>query len=161
MTGATVHEELRALAGGELAAWSGLSAGLARADVETALAGQPEAEGPVALFGTPATLCRYPATAAAPRGVQIWYARGAAELIQIDEPVPTRPVAEALGPPEADVDSLLGSSRRQLVYAGRGLTIHVSAFTGEPYRLYAFAPCPTEQFLNSPLRLVSSTRSRR
>jgi hypothetical protein len=156
-----VHEELRALAGGDLAAWPGLSGGIARADAAAALDAQPEAEGPVALFGRPAALCRYPATAAAPLGIQIWYVGSAAELVQIDEPVPTRPVTEALGPPEAEVDSLLGSSRRQLVYAGRGLTVHVSAFTGRPYRLYGYAPCPVEQFLDAPLRSVSSTRGRR
>ena len=117
--------------------------------------------GPVALFGRPANLSRYPATAAAPRGIHIWYVAGVAELVQIDEPVPTQPVTEALGPPEAEVDSLLGSSRRQLVYAGRGLTVHVSTFTGVPYRLYGYAPCPVEQFLNAPLRWVSSTRRQR
>jgi hypothetical protein len=156
-----VHEELRALTGGDLAAWTGLPAGLARADVEAALDARPEAEGPVVLFGRPATLCRYPATAAAPRGVQIWYVAGVADLAQVDEPVPTQPVTEALGPPEAEVDSLLGSSRRQLVYAGRGLTVHVSAFDGRPYRLYGYAPCPAEQFLDAPLRWVSSTRRQR
>ncbi|GIE99657.1 hypothetical protein [Paractinoplanes rishiriensis] len=156
-----MHEELRALADGDLAAWPGLPGGLARADVEAALGAPPEAEGPLGLFGTAATLCRYPATAAAPLGIQIWYVAGAVELVQIDEPVPTQAVTEALGPPEADVDSLLGSSRRQLVYAGRGLTVHVSGITGEPYRLYGYPPCPAEQFLAAPLRYVSSTRSRR
>jgi hypothetical protein len=156
-----MHEELRALAGGDLAAWPGLAEGLARADVEAALDAEAEAEGPVALFGTPATLCRYPATTAAPRGIQIWYAAGVANLVEIDEPVPAVPVTEALGPPEAEVDSLLGSSRRQLIYAGRGLTVHVSAVTGEPYRLFGYTPCPAEQFLEAPLRWVSSTRSRR
>jgi hypothetical protein len=156
-----VHDELRALADGDLAAWTGLSVRLARAEVESALDGQPESDGPVALFGRPATLSRYPATAAAPRGIHIWYVAGVAELVQIDEPVPTQAVTESLGPPEAEVESLLGSSRRQLVYAGRGLTVHVSTFTGVPYRLYGYAPCPAEQFLNAPLRWVSSTRRQR
>ena len=151
-------QALQALVRGELARWTGLADGSTRAVVEGALGGTAVAEGPILLFGTGATLCRYPAVPAAPSGVVVWYVDGAAALVEIPEPALPEPVEAQLGPPEAKVPSLLGSIRTQLVYAGRGLVVHASNLTDLPYRIYGFRACPVEEFLAGPLRSVRSVR---
>jgi hypothetical protein len=145
---------LRALAGGDLTGWRELPVGLAPAAVEAALGSAPTAQGPVLLFGTGAQLGRYPATAGAPHGLAVWFVAGAADLVEIGEPALAAPVADQLGPPETRVESLLGPGWSQLVYAERGLVVHVSGATDRPRRLYGFAAGPVKQFLTGPLRAI-------
>ena len=151
---------LHALAAGAIEAWPGLPPGLDRDTIDAALDG--EGAGPeetMTLAGAVATVRTYPPTAGAPFGIRAWFEGDQVVALDIREPVLGGPYEDLLGEPEADAPSGLGGSYRQLVYASRGLTLHVSA--GTVRHLYAYAPCTAEQFLASPLAEVEVRRIRR
>jgi hypothetical protein len=60
--------------------------------------------------------------------------------------------------PDGIVESLLGSTRRQHVWARRGLAMHIQSGTGAVYRLYAFAPCTLDEWMADPLSRVEQRR---
>jgi hypothetical protein len=74
--------------------------------------------------GEPAEFRRYPATDAAPQGVTCWLLDDAVIGIEIHDPEPDRASLEALGPPDLELDSGLGPSWSQHVWAARGLVVH-------------------------------------
>lgn len=153
---------LHALTAGELDRWRGLPPGLGTADVDQVLGPRiPGGDVPSIAFGSAMVLRRYPPALVAPLGIRVWFSADestdGALLVEVDEPRLTRPLEDLLDGPEADLPSLLGTSRRQLVYAERGLTVHVS-MSGEPYRLYGYEPTALATYLESPLRYVASHR---
>jgi hypothetical protein len=152
-------DAVRALAAGEYERWHGVPPGLDRATVDAALdSGDASPERSGRLGGLPAVYRMYPPTDGAPFGVQVWFEGERVSVLEIREPPLRAPLDEWLGEPEARVPSGLGGSYRQWVYAGRGLTFHVSRVTGEALRLYAYPACPTERFLEHPLSRVERRR---
>ena len=153
-------DAIRALAAGEYERWHGVQPGMDAATVDEALgSASPEQSG--RLGGLPAVYRVYPATDGAPFGVQVWFEAERVAAFEIREPPLRVPLDEQLGEPEARAPSGLGGSYRQWVYAGRGLTVHVSRVTGEALRVYAYPACPTERFLEHPLSRVERRRIRR
>jgi hypothetical protein len=148
---------LRALAGGDLAAWTGLPAGLTAEALADAL-GPPGEEEAGRIGGQPAAYRAFPPAAGAPFGVKAWLAGDEVWLLEIREPPLRAPLEQQLGEPEATASSGLGTSYTQQVYGGRGLLLHVSGVTGEVRRLYALAPAPAEEILASPVGQVEERR---
>jgi hypothetical protein len=153
---------LRALAEGRLAAWPGLPPGCGRRHVEAALGpSEPGPDGAGQLGGSPTAFRHYPSAPIAPYGIVVWYVGDQVTLIEINTPsLPASPEAQ-LGPPEARARSGLDGLHTQLVYAGRGLTIHQHELNGSLKRIYAYAPTSAEAFLQSWLGQVAIERRRR
>jgi hypothetical protein len=157
MTGQDDLAGVRALARGDLAAWSGLPAGLAPAALADAL-GPPGDEEAGRVGGQPATFRVFPPATAAPFGIKAWLAGDEVWLLEVREPPLLVPLTEQLGEPEATAPSGLGTSYEQRVYGTRGLLLHVSRATDEVRRLYAFAPAPADEVLTGPLGRVEERR---
>jgi hypothetical protein len=153
---------LRALGAGQLDAWHGLRPTTARQHVEAALG--PSAAGPDGsgrLGDSPASFRRYPAAPAAPYGLTVWYSGDRALLIEINTPSLAVAPEDLLGPPEADVPSKLDAMHSQLIYAQRGLVIHLHNYTRQVKRIYAMPPTTVEMFLASWLSQVEIRREPR
>lgn len=153
---------LRALADGRLAAWPGLLPGCSRSHVEAALG--PSGDGPDGsgrLGPSPTAFRRYPPAPAGPYGVVVWYVGDAVRLIEINTPHLGDPPEAQLGPPEATAPSRLDGLHTQLIYASRGLTVHLHTYTRALRRIYAYAPTSAEEFLASALSQVAIGREAR
>jgi hypothetical protein len=146
---------IRALAEGRLGEWEGMPPGLTLDEVglEGGASGVPGILG-----GAPAVAHLFAATEFAPYGVIVWFEDGVASIVEIQEPQPPAPPEEILGPPDGIVESLLGSTRRQYVWARRGLAMHIQDGTGAVYRLYGFASCSLEEWMADPLSRVAQHR---
>ena len=148
---------LRALAEGRLADWPGLLPGCGRPHAEAALG--PSGAGPDGagwLGPSPAAFRHY-----GPYGIVVWYAGDAVLLIEINTPHLDAPPEALLGPPEATAPSRLDGLHSQLIYARRGLTIHLHTYTRALRRIYAYTPTSAEAFLASPLSQVAIGREAR
>lgn len=153
---------LHALAAGRLADWPGLPPGCTRAVVEAALG--PSGDGPDGagrLGPSPAAFRRYPPAPIAPYGLTVWFAGEQATLVEINTPSLAEPPEAQLGPPEAEARSGIDRLHTQLVYAGRGLTIHLHTYTRDLRRIYAYPPTSAEAFLQSWLSQVELRREPR
>jgi hypothetical protein len=148
---------LRALAGGDLAAFTGLPAGLSTVAVADAL-GPPGEEEAGRIGGQPATFRVFPPAAGAPFGVKGWLLGDEVWLLEVREPPLRAPLEQQLGEPEATAPSGLGTSYEQRVYGARGMLLHVSRVTGEVRRLYAFAPASADEILAGPVGRVEERR---
>lgn len=157
MTGPADLAALKALAAGDLAAWTGLPVGLSSDDVAEAL-GPPGDEEAGRVGGELATFRVFPPAAGAPFGVKAWLAGDDVWLLEIREPPVTAPLDQQLGEPDASAPSGLGTSYEQRVYGARGLLLHVSQVTGEVRRLYAFAPASAAEVLAAPVGRVEQRR---
>ena len=154
---ADAADSLHALAMGDYARWRGLPDGVDRAAADAALGpGGDEHAG--ILAGMPATYRIHPPAEGAPFGVQVWLEGDLVGVLEIRDPPLREPLDVQLGEPEARVESGLGGSYRQWVYATRGLVFHVSAVTGSVLRMYAFPAIETDAFLAHPLRHVARRR---
>ena len=74
--------------------------------------------------GEPTMFRRYPATEAAPRGITCWILDRDVVGVEIRDASPASEAFEALGPPDLVLDSGLGSTYAQEVWAARGLVVH-------------------------------------
>jgi hypothetical protein len=153
---------LAALAAGRWEEWHGLGPACTRAAAEAGLGDTGDGpDGSGSLAGSPVSFRVYPPAPAAPHGVQLWLEGDRIVLVQINSPVLERDVEQVLGPPDSVLISHLGPRQRQWVYAGRGLTLHRHEATGEPRRLYGYAPTTAEEFAGSWLAAVDQRRVRR
>lgn len=150
---------LKALGEGRLAAWRGLLPGCSRGHAEAALG--PSAPGPDGagrLGPSPAAFRRYPPAPIGPYGVIVWLAGDAVTLIEVNTPALSESPEAQLGPPEAEVPSRLDRLHTQLIYASRGLTLHLHTYTRQLKRIYAYPPTTVEAFLASWLSQVAIGR---
>lgn len=99
--------------------------------------------------GEPAQLRRYPATAAAPRGITCWVLGDVVVGIELHEPAIDRATLEALGPPDLTLDSGAGPSWVQAVWADRGLVAHHR--DGVVRVAFGLAPIEPEAWPDDPL----------
>jgi hypothetical protein len=152
-----VLAELQALAGGDLAAWTGLPAGLTVDDAARAL-GPASAEASAMIGWQLSSFVTFAATPAAPHGIRAWTRLHDVWLLEIQDPELRAPAAEQLGTPDATDRSGLGGSYRQDVYGARGLVVHVSNITDAVRRLYAIAPAPAAEILDGPLGRIEERR---
>lgn len=148
---------LRALAQGQLRDWHGLPPGCDRAGAETAIGSGAEIVSGL-LGGMPTQFRDYPATPAAPAGIRIWYEGDTIIAVQIETPALAEPIDQLLGTPEQTEKSLLQSFHTQWIYAGRGLTAHVSNTSHVVLRLYGYPPTSVDEFLQSSLSRVENRR---
>lgn len=151
--------ELADLATGNWAAFHGLAeCDLATADARLGPPLEDELFGGM-FGGEPAELRRYPATDAAPGGVTGWFLGDMLVGIELREPEPPPEALAALGPPDLTLDSGLGGSWVQEVWAERGLVVH----RREAHVRMAFglAPIDPEAWPSDPLRFWGSERIRR
>lgn len=156
--GASVNE-LRELAAGRWDAFHGLKeCPLETADAELGPPLEDELHGGQ-FGGEPAQFRRYPATAAAPRGITCWVLGDVVVGIELHEPLPDPALMAALGPPELVLESGLGSAWSQEVWTSRGLVIHRH---GDVVRVaFGLAPIDPEAWLSDPLRWWRIERHRR
>ena len=138
---------LRALAAGRLGEWQGLPTNCVKDDAEAAF-GPSDAgpDGVASLNGSLAAFRRYPPTAGAPYGIQIWLRNNIIFAVEINSPRLPQPFTEVLGEPEVKERSRLGAVHSQWIYASHGLVLHVQNITDAVTRLYGFAPCSLEDF---------------
>lgn len=148
---------LRALAEGALDQWHGLADTCTRSHAERAL-GSPAAERAGNLGGSPTMFAEYPAHTGAPNGVTIWHVDERLVFVRIQGAVPSAPVQELLGEPEATMPSRMRRSLVQHVHASRGLTLHVHRATGEIAFLMGYAPMSLDAYRAS---WISQTELRR
>ena len=142
---------LRALVEGRLEAWHGLPAGCSTRDVEAAYGpGDGGPDGVGSLGGTPTAFRRHSRSPRVPHDVVAWFRDGAVLGVEVTDLKPTRPLAESLGEPEARERSGVGSVHTQLVYASRGLVLHVQNITGAIVRAQGFAACTLDEFRALP-----------
>jgi hypothetical protein len=104
---------------------------------------------------------RFPPTSFAPYGIVVWVEEGEIIAVEIVEPHLPAPIQDQLGAPEAETPSALAAFHTQLIYATRGLALHVHQFRSTVFRLYAFAPTTVADFLASPLAGVATQRTPR
>jgi hypothetical protein len=151
--------ELAALAAGRWGAFHGLaSSSLAAADDQLGPPLEDELHGGQ-FGGEPAQFRRYPATAAAPRGITCWVLGDVVVGIELHEPFPDPASMASLGSPDLVLESGVGPAWSQEVWASRGLVIHRR---GDLVRVaFALAPIDPEQWLADPLRWWRSERRRR
>jgi hypothetical protein len=151
--------ELADLVAGRWAAFHGLaSSSLASADHQLGPPLEDELHGGQ-FGGEPAQFRRYPATAAAPRGVICWVLGDTVVGIELHEPVPDPASMASLGSPELVLESGLGSAWSQEVWASRGLVIHRR---GHVVRVaFGLAPMDPDDWLSDPLRWWRTERHRR
>ena len=74
--------------------------------------------------GEPTMFRRYPATDAAPTGITCWVLDVDVVGVEIREAVPATDGLERLGPPDLVLESGMGSTYVQEVWATRGLVVH-------------------------------------
>lgn len=154
-------EPLRRLVQGDFALWRGLAGGCDRAAVAAAL-GVSQNEEDLCGYpgGVPTGYRIYPATAAAPYGVFVWYEEDRAVALQIHSFTPERPVLEQLGEPEARELSRMPGFKTQWIYASRGLTLHIDDDTGAVAWLYGYRPMSLDAYRASWLFRVEILRHR-
>jgi hypothetical protein len=146
-----VTESLRAFAAADVAAWRGLPAGLAPADVGGALelssvTGRDllgEERRQVAWVAASSALYR--------GGLRVWHEAGVVVLLEGRDPFAAgQPVAAPdLGEPEAVLDTVLGRLRLpggELVYASRGLALRVNPENGVLLGVLGFAPTSSDEY---------------
>jgi hypothetical protein len=146
---------LRQLAEGKLGRWRSLTAHCSRAHAEKALGpatGEDRVDG---FAGLDTPYRTYPATAAAPEGIVVWFSDQRIVLVCVGHPTLAEPLETSLRSPEAQEPSLLGSGQMQWIYASRGIVVHAwGTNTTTPFRLYAFQPTSVAAFRKSPLSRV-------
>lgn len=154
-------EPLRRLVQGDFALWRGLAGDCDRAAVARAL-GVSQNEEDLCGYpgGVPTGYRIYPATAAAPYGVFVWYEEDRAVALQIHSFTPERPVLEQLGEPEARELSRMPGFKTQWIYASRGLTLHIDDDTGAVAWLYGYRPMSLDAYRASWLFRVEILRHR-
>jgi hypothetical protein len=109
--------------------------------------------------GEPTMFRRYPATDAAPRGITCWFLDDDVVGVEIREAVPETDVLARLGPPDLVLESGLGSTYVQEVWAGRGLVLHRR---GDVVRLaLGLAEIDPEAWPSDPLSGWAEVRIRR
>jgi hypothetical protein len=108
--------------------------------------------------GEPAEFRLYPPTKAAPMGITCWLLDDVVVGIEIRDPRPIPAALTALGKPDLVLESGLGSSYKQQVWASRGLVIH-----RREKRIglaFGLAPIDPEEWPDDPLRRWRSERRR-
>lgn len=140
--------QLRALAEGRLAGWTGF-AGCRRIDVEAALGAGSPWLNPRGDLGELAL--GYPAQPAAPRGLIVWY-RGTTATAALLNPVALAVSPdELLGKPELVRPSRVNEGMEEWIWASRGAAAQVAPLSLLASSIMAFAPMSVEEFLTSPL----------
>ena len=151
--------ELTDLAAGQWDAFHGLAEyRIADADAQLGPPAEDELYGG-RFGGEPAEFRRYPPTDAAPMGLTCWLLDDAVIGIEIHEPVPDSAALETLGPPDLDLESGLGPSFRQHIWASRGLVVHRR--DDRIGLLLGLAPIDPDAWLSDPLRWWAVERRRR
>jgi len=152
---------LTGLAQGKLGTWHALTAGCSRAHAEKALGPSKGDDSMGDLGGTPTPYRSYPATAAAPEGIRVWFRDQHIVLVGVPHPTLAEPLETSLGAPEGKERSLLASGATQWIYATRGVVVHTwpSQMT-KPFQVYAFPPMSLDEFLRSWLAKIEIRRIR-
>jgi hypothetical protein len=136
------------LAAGDLGAFRGLGEDDDRDAAEAAFGPSeagPDGNGP--LMGEMLPFRRYPAAAAAPFGVVVWFgAQDRVLLVEIPSPAVDATGLLALGEPELELPSGLEVFHTQLAWPSRGLAAHVSKSNGALRALHAFAPMGRDEY---------------
>jgi hypothetical protein len=151
--------ELKALASGDWPSFEGLEG--CTVEVADRELGPPLEDD---LFGgmfggEPTMFRRYPATDGAPRGITCWILDDDVVGVEIREAVPDTEVLERLGPPDLVLESGMGSTYVQEVWAARGLVVHRR---GDVVRLVlGLAEIDPEAWPSDPLSGWAEVRIRR
>ena len=151
-------QHLRDLAAGRYSEFDGLPRGLTRPAVAEALGpafAGPQSDQPAA---DDARTAWYGPTDGAPIGLTVTFYDDLATKVEVVAPQPARPIEEQLGPADSVVESLLGTTRDQWIWPGRGLTAHVNRISGDVDYLYAYRSMSLDEYLESSLARMSSTR---
>ena len=151
---------LQVLARGELQEWNGLPDDCRRPDIEDALG--PSASGPDGvghLEGGAIAFRDYPPSEFAPAGITVWWkSQDEPVMLQINEPGITEAQIIELGVPEKILPSGLHFIAKQLIYAKRGVTVHIVEKPFRPLRLYAYESTSVDKFIQSAFSRVEIRR---
>lgn len=145
-------ESLQAFAAADVAAWHGLAAGLAPADVGEVL--ELSAVTGRDLLGEERREVTWVAASSDVYrgGLRVWHEAGVVVLLEGRDPFDAagEPLAAAdLGEPEAVLDTVLGRLRLpggELVYASRGLALRVNPENGVLLGALGFAPTSSDEY---------------
>jgi len=152
---------LHGLAGGKLAQWQSLTTHCSLAHAEQAVGPSGGDVGTGDLGGVPTPFRTYPATAAAPEGITVWFRDQQIVLVRVAHPLLAEPLETSLGTPDGKEPSLLASGHAQWIYASRGIVAHVfGSDTVKPFQLYAFQPMPIDDFRKSWIAKLETRRIR-
>lgn len=145
-------ESVRAFAAADVAAWQGLTAGLALADVGDVLE-LSDVTGRDVLGGERREVAWVAASSEVYRGgLRVWHEAGVVVLLEGRDPFDAagEPLAAAhLGEPETVLDTVLGRLRLpggELVYASRGLALRVNPENGVLLGALGFAPTSSDDY---------------
>lgn len=145
-----IMNELRAYAEGRWVEFNGLDQCLL-AEADSALGPPLDDQLLGGVFGgEPTQFRRYPATAAAPRGVTAWVHGEVVVGLEISQPDPPAGSLEELGAPPSVIGSELGPAWSQELWPERGLVLH-RRDTGVAV-IFGLAPFTLERWETDPLR---------
>jgi hypothetical protein len=172
MSGAGAAESLRKFSSRDFLAWRGLAPGISLADV----AAVSDADLGQRSRGTlgdshqpaewiPAAFREYDT------GARVWVSAGEDRVVLIDVEssnavVDLGTLLRKLGPPEAELDSYLGTfklARSEWVFASRGLTLYIEPETRKLLRLAVYVPASLDEYrrtlrLNLEMRRLPARR---
>lgn len=152
---------LQALAAGKLAKWQSLTTHCGLSHAEQAIGPSTGDAGTGDLGGVPTPFRTYPATAAAPEGITVWFRDQKIVLVRLSHPVLTEALDTSLGAPEGKEPSRLASGHAQWIYASQGIVAHVfGSDTVKPFQLYAFQPMSVDDFRKSWIARLETRRIR-
>jgi hypothetical protein len=155
-------ERLQALVEGRLDAWHGLPANCVKQDAEAGMGpSETGPDGAARLDGILTAFRRYPGSAAAPHGVQVWFRDDVIYGVEIMSPALPQPFTTLIGEPEVKERSRIGAVHTQWIYASKGLVLHVQNVTNAVVRMYGFPPCTIEAFRQLPWGRVEVRRELR
>jgi hypothetical protein len=143
---------------GRVADWRPLPAGATTSTLTAVRPGAEPARDLTTLLGQPAVGYRLPATPHTPGGVVVWTQHDEVTLIEVLGPELAAGQLEALGAPEAALESGLGWSLEQWLWPDRGLILHVVEASGRVARLYGHEATTSARIQASPLAKVSLER---
>lgn len=157
--GALSQPVLRDLVDGRWASWSGLDP-LPDADEVAEQLGDPLDASPVGgVFAGSPTLYRRYESQGSSRPAIVWFENDLAVAVELDGAQRDADDGE-LPHPDLELESAFGSSWRQLVFAERGLVLHVaSGESVDRARLVVgLPPFTVDEFLGDPVRHLGGER---
>lgn len=158
-SGALRQPDLLALVDGRWSSWAGLAPLPNDAEVAERL-GDPIDASPVGgIFAGSPTIYRRYASPGSSLPTIVWFENDLAVAVQLDDA--QRHVDDGELPrPDLELESAFGNRWRQLVYADRGLVLHVPV--GEPIGrarlVIGLPPFTVDDFLDDPVRHLGGDR---
>ena len=156
-TVARLRRSLGSVRSGDLSQWEPLSIRARRSHLATIL-GHPVTGTLVPLFGQPAERVDLPEGRHVPVGVAVWLQHDEVVLLDVRDPVLVSDAVTALGPPEDEMASGLGSWYVQWLYPSRGLVLHVTDGGKRVKRLLGLESLSLEAIRKAPVVSLSERR---